>query len=402
MGPKKVLVGVTGGIAAYKAADLVSRLVKQGIQVQVIMTENAARFISPLTFEALSGRPVWLDEFSTAGGLSVPHVQLAGEADLFVIVPATANTVAKLAWGMADNLLSAVALVYNKTLLIAPAMNTNMYHHPALQENLKILKSRGVCVIEPDSGRLACGATGPGKLAPVEEIVALVQWHLFQPKKLLGKKVVVTAGGTRENIDPVRYIGNRSSGKMGFALAQAAWLRGAEVVLIAGPVGLTPPSQVAFYPVESAREMREVVLQHYDEAHIVVKAAAVADYRVVDPGTQKIKKREQDLELVLTKNPDILRELGEKKRHQVLVGFAAETEELLDNAQEKLVKKNLDLIVANDVTRQDAGFNVDTNEVTLLFPDGRQELLPLMSKEALAHRIFEVIESLPRFQRFND
>ena len=399
MAKKKVMVGVTGGIAAYKAADLVSSLVKQDIDVQVIMTEKAESFISPLTFEALSGNPVWQDEFSPGGGLSVPHVQLAEQADLFIIVPATANTLAKLAWGLADNLLSSIALVYNKTLLIAPAMNTNMYNHPAVQENLATLRRRGVRIIEPASGRLACGATGVGKLAPVEDIVAAIRWHLFEPKGLQGKKVIVTAGGTREAIDPVRFIGNRSSGKMGFALAEAAWLRGADVVLISGPVGLAPPFGVTCHYVESAAQMRQLVLDHYEEADIVVKAAAVADYRVANPGTQKIKKTDNDLELLLTKNPDILKELGEKKRHQVLIGFAAETEELLANAQEKLVKKNLDLIVANDVTRQDAGFNADTNEVTLLFPDGKQEPLPLMSKESLAHHIFQVVEQLPRFKR---
>lgn len=396
---KHILVGVTGGIAAYKAADLVSQLVKQGHDVQVVMTENAHRFISPVTFAALTGKPVWLDEFASGSGMAVPHVELAGAADLFVVVPATANTIAKLAWGLADNLLTSIALVYNKTLLVAPAMNTNMYRHPAVQENLAVLRRRGVEVIEPDEGRLACGAYGPGKLASVERLLAAIEYHLFTPKTLTGKKVIVTAGGTRENIDPVRFIGNRSSGKMGFALAKAAMLRGAEVILISGPVALPPPFRVQYVPVETAAEMREKVLEYYAGAQVVVMAAAVADYRVARPYREKIKKKDSDLELRLTRNPDILKELGEKKQNQVLVGFAAETEDVIKNAQQKLQEKNLDLMVANDVARQDAGFHADTNLVTLLFPDGRQQSLPLMLKEELAHRIFEVIESLPQFHK---
>lgn len=402
MKKKTILVGVTGGIAAYKAADLVSQLVKQENHVQVVMTENACRFIAPVTFEALTGKPVWLDDFASSPGLAVPHVQLANEADLFVVVPATANTIGKLAWGIADNLLTSIALVYNKTLLVAPAMNTNMYLHPAVQDNLNTLRKRGVHIIEPDRGRLACGAVGTGKLAPVDKILAAINYHLFEPKNLTGKKVIVTAGGTREKIDPVRFIGNRSSGKMGFALAKAAMLRGAEVILISGPAKVLPPAGVNFVQVETAAEMRQKVLEYYPDAHIVIMAAAVADYRVARPHTEKIKKRKADLELLLTKNPDILKELGEKKQDQVLVGFAAETQDLIKNAHQKLVEKKLDLIVANDVTSQDAGFNADTNLVTLLFPDGNQKALPLMTKEELAHRIFEVIESLPQFHKFGD
>lgn len=398
---KNILVGVTGGIAAYKAADLVSQLVKQGHDVQVVMTENACRFISPGTFAALTGKAVWLDEFTSSSGMAVPHVQLAGAADLFVVVPATANTIAKLAWGLADNLLTSIALVFNKTLLVAPAMNTNMYRHRAVQDNLNILKRRGAHIIEPEEGRLACGAVGTGKLASVERILAAIEYHLFASKTLTGKKVIVTAGGTRENIDPVRFIGNRSSGKMGFALAKAAMLKGAEVILVSGPVALQPPVNVRFVQVETAAEMRQEVLEHYPEAQVVIMAAAVADYRVARPFETKIKKREAELELLLTKNPDILKELGEKKQNQVLVGFAAETEDLIGNARHKLEQKNLDLIVANDVTRQDAGFHADTNLVTLLFPDGQRQALPLMPKEELAHRILETIESLPRFHKLD-
>lgn len=398
---KKILIGVTGGIAAYKACELVSLLVKQEMDVQVIMTEKARQFVAPHTFEALSDKPVWLDEFGLDQGLSVPHVQLADQADLFVIAPATANTLAKLAYGFADNILTATALVYNKKLLVAPAMNTNMYHHPAVQKNLEILKDRDVQVIDPASGRLACGAIGQGRLAPVETILSQINYHLFEPKTMAGKQVVVTAGGTREDIDPVRYISNRSSGKMGFAMAKAAKLRGADVVLISGPVNLEPPCGVKYIQVASAREMRKSVLDHYPNADVVIKAAAVADYRAANLEQQKIKKDSNDFELRLIKNPDILKELGEQKQQQVLVGFAAETEELLQNARVKLVKKNLDLIVANDVTHKDAGFNADTNIVTLLYPDGRSQELPVMSKEILAHKILEVVESLPQFKQLN-
>jgi phosphopantothenoylcysteine decarboxylase/phosphopantothenate--cysteine ligase len=343
-----VLLGVTGGIAAYKGAELVSLLVKQDLAVQVIMTKKAQEFITPLTFSALSGNPVWLDEFDFQQRLPVPHVTLAEQADLLVIAPATANTIAKLARGIGDNLLSALALAYNKKMLVAPAMNTNMYQHLAVQENLRILQERGVEIIQPEAGRLACGAVGPGRLASVAEIAARIQFHLYQPKEWVGKKVMVTAGGTRENIDPVRYIGNRSSGKMGFALAKAAWLRGAETVLISGPTELEPPQGILYRQVESAGEMRQAVLEHYPETDVVIKAAAVADYRSDQMSLHKIKKDSEYSTLKLVRTPDILQELGEKKTGQILVGFAAETENLLTHARQKLTKKKLDLIVAND------------------------------------------------------
>lgn len=395
---KKIIIGITGGIAAYKACELASLLVKQEADVHVVMTEKAKEFIAPLTFQALTGKPVWEDEFSGNFGLTIPHVQLSEEADLLAIVPATANTIAKIVHGIADNLLSSIALAHNKKLLLAPAMNSNMYLHPAVQANLKTLESRGVKIVEPGSGRLACGVIGPGRLAEVDLILAEINNLLFEHKTLLGKKVLVTAGGTLEPIDPVRYIGNRSSGKMGFALAKVAKLRGADVVLISGPNNLKPFPGIQYHQVETTLEMQELVLRHFTDAHIVVKAAAVADYKVASPEQQKIKKQEDTLELLLTKNPDILKGLGENKTRQILVGFAAETKDLLANAQEKINNKNLDLIVANDVTRKDAGFNVNTNLVTLLFPDGGFEEIPLMSKEDLAHRIFEVIEGLPRFE----
>ncbi len=321
---------------------------------------------------------------------------------MLVIAPATANTIAKLVAGFADNLLTSTALAYNKKILLAPAMNSNMYLHPATQENLRILKSRGVEIIEPESGRLACGTVGPGRLAEVETLLAAINNALFTPKSLMGTKVLVTAGGTREAIDPVRYLGNRSSGKMGFALAKAARLRGAEVILISGPNNLTPFPGIKYIDVESAEEMHLMVLKYFNDSQIVIKAAAVADYKVTEPWQQKIKKEADTLELALTKNPDILQELGQRKARQILVGFAAETTDLLQNASEKIKNKNLDLIIANDVTRKDAGFNVDTNLVTFLFPDGYYEEIPLMPKEALAHRIFDTIESLPGFEFLTD
>jgi phosphopantothenoylcysteine decarboxylase/phosphopantothenate--cysteine ligase len=394
-----VLLGVTGGIAAYKGAELVSLLVKQDLAVQVIMTKKAQEFITPLTFSVLSGNPVWLDEFDYQQRLPVPHVTLAEQADLLVIAPATANTIAKLAQGIGDNLLTSLALAYNKKMLVAPAMNANMYRHPAVQANLRILQERGVEIIQPEVGYLACGAVGPGRLAPVAEIAARIQFHLFQPKTWLGKKVLVTAGGTRENIDPVRYIGNRSSGKMGFALAKAAWLRGAETVLISGPTELKAPPGMQYRQVESAEEMREAVLEYYPETDVVIKAAAVADFRPAQAGLHKIKKDSDYSAIPLVRTPDILQELGEKKREQILVGFAAETEHLLAHARQKMKKKKLDLIVANDVTREGAGFAADTNQVALLFPDGQVQQLPLMSKEEVAQRILSAVENMPRFQK---
>ena len=399
---KRIILGITGGIAAYKLCELVSRLVKLEADVQVIMTDKAKEFVTPLTFRALTGNPVWADEFSGEQKAAISHITLAEEADLLVIAPATANTIAKLVAGFADNLLTSTALAYNKKILLAPAMNSNMYLHPATQENLRILKSRGVEIIEPESGRLACGTVGPGRLAEVETLLAAINNALFTPKSLMGTKVLVTAGGTREAIDPVRYLGNRSSGKMGFALAKAARLRGAEVILISGPNNLTPFPGIKYIDVESAEEMHLMVLKYFNDSQIVIKAAAVADYKVTEPWQQKIKKEADTLELALTKNPDILQELGQRKARQILVGFAAETTDLLQNASEKIKNKNLDLIIANDVTRKDAGFNVDTNLVTFLFPDGYYEEIPLMPKEALAHRIFDTIESLPGFEFLTD
>ena len=399
---KRIVLGITGGIAAYKLCELASRLVKLGASVHVIMTDKAREFVTPLTFQALTGNPVWSDEFKGDSKTAISHITLAEEADLLVIAPATANTIAKLAFGFADNLLTSTALAYNKKMLLAPAMNSNMYLHPATQENLRILKLRGVKIIEPDSGRLACGVVGPGRLGETETLLAAIESALFAPKSLIGKRVLVTAGGTQEAIDPVRYIGNRSSGKMGFALAKAAKLRGAEVVLISGPNNLTPFPGINYFSVRTAEEMRTLVLKHFADAEIVIKAAAVADFRVADPSRQKIKKQADILELVLTRNPDILQELGQNKAQQVLVGFAAETDDLLQNAAQKIKNKKLDFIIANDVTRKDAGFNVDTNLVTFLFPDGSCEEIPLMPKEALAHRIFDTIEGLPGFKSLNN
>lgn len=396
---KVVLVGITGGIAAYKAADLTSSLVKSGHEVHVILTKAALDFITPLTLQTLSKNPVWVDEPHLNQGRYVPHIELAEKADLIVIAPATANTIAKIAWGIADNLLTATVLASRAPVLLAPAMNVNMYENPVTQANLKRLKEFGYYFVEPEEGRLACGAVGKGRLAGIPVILKSIEALLYPKLDYKGKTVLVTAGGTREAIDPVRYLGNRSSGKMGFALAGEAQKRGAKVILISGNTALTPPAGVEFYQVESAREMRELVLRHYANVDVVLKAAAVADYTPVTTHEHKIKKESGSLFLELQKTPDILQELGQLKQKQLLVGFAAETQDLLANAREKLAKKRLDLIVANDVTKPGAGFNHDTNLVTLLYPDGNKVALPLLSKQEVAARILDAVASLPGFGR---
>ncbi|KKM12914.1 phosphopantothenoylcysteine decarboxylase [Clostridiales bacterium PH28_bin88] len=397
---KRLVVGITGGIAAYKAADLVSRLSKEGAQVQVILTEAARHFISPLTLATLSRRPVLWDLFSE-GHHGVQHIDVAQEADLVVVAPATANIIAKMAVGLADDLLSTVVLATKAPVLVAPAMNVNMYENPVFQQNLHRLQELGFYVIEPESGMLACGMEGKGRLAPVEQILQAAAGILNPRRDLAGKTVLVTAGGTREAIDPVRYIGNRSSGKMGYAMAAVAQERGARVVLITGPTMLPPPPGIEVIGVETTREMQVEVLRYFPKADIVVKAAAVADYRPVSLSTHKLKKTGEKLTVELEPNPDILAELGRLKDRQVLVGFAAETEELLANASHKMEKKKLDMIVANDVTREGAGFGSDTNIVSLLFADGRVVELPRMSKTEVAHRVFDHLVELPAWRSKN-
>ncbi|SMB94589.1 Phosphopantothenate-cysteine ligase [Thermanaeromonas toyohensis ToBE] len=399
---KKIILGVCGGIAAYKAADLCRLLVKEGAQVQVLMTRAAKEFITPLTFSTLSGRPALSEMFGAEGVNPLLHIEVASGADLLLIAPATANIIAKLAWGLADDLLSTTALAVTCPALIAPAMNVHMYNNPVVQENLAILKRRGWEVIEPEEGELACGVQGKGRLASLEKIIAAARKAL-SPQDLAGKTFLVTAGGTREPLDPVRFISNRSSGKMGHALARAAWERGARVLLVSAATGIEPPWGVEYYPVETAADMAERVLSLFSQVDVVIKAAAVADFRPAEVAGEKIKKSEyRSLILTLEPTVDILAELGKVKRHQILVGFAAETTEALHQGALKMAAKNVDLMVINDVTLEGAGFGSDTNIVTLLYPDGRREELPRLPKLEVAHRILNAVKSLPRFKEQGD
>lgn len=391
---KKILIGVTGSIAAYKILDLISLLRREGAQTKVVMTKAAQEFVSPLSLAVMSENQVLSEEFTASS--SVEHIQLAKEADLFLIAPATANTIAKLAYGLADNLLTEVALAARAPIVICPAMNTNMYLNQATQDNLLTLRKRGFKIIEPEEGKLACGDEGQGRLAEQEKILQTIEEALTL-KDYIGQNVVVTAGPTREPLDPVRFLSNRSSGKMGYALAEAACYRGAEVTLISGPSNLKPPLGCKLVEVETALEMREAVLDYFPEADVVIKAAAVSDYRPVKKEEKKIKKGAASLELLLVKNPDILEELGRMKTSQILVGFAAETEKVREYAAAKLKAKNLDLIVANEVSRQGIGFEAEDNEVFLVYPDGKISEIPLMSKKEVAFCILDAVRELPRF-----
>ena len=388
---KKIVLGVTGGIAVYKAVDLVSRLRKQGCEVRVVMTEHAQQFVTPLTFKEISGNQVAVSMWSSNQEFNVEHIALANWADAFVVAPATANIIAKMAYGLADDLLSTTLLAAQAPIVVCPAMNTGMYENAATQENIAKLQGRGITVMPPAVGKLACGTSGAGRLPEPQEIVEFL--NAFFAKRegdLRGLKVLVTAAGTREAIDPVRFVGNRSSGKMGYAVAQMAAERGAEVLLISGPSALSIPANVKAIKVETTNEMLEACLESYDKVDIVIKAAAVADYRPRDVAEQKIKKKTDDaLTVVMDKNPDILKTLGAKKTHQVLVGFAAETQNLLENARDKVVKKNLDMIVANDVTAAGAGFNADTNIVKFLFANGEVRSLEQMPKVDVANCILD-------------
>lgn len=390
---KKITVGITGGIAAYKAADLVSWLHQQGAEVQVIMTKGAQQFVSPLLLHALSGQVVITDMFANEDQLHIPHIYSVADADLLVIAPATANIIGKAAHGIADDVLSAAILAATCPILFVPAMNCHMYESAVVQENLSILTQRGYVVLDTEEGWMACGTTGKGRFPSAEVLREAVQNIVFPKRDLVGQKILITAGPTRENIDPVRYISNYSSGKMGYALAETARDRGAEVYLVSGPVNLPTLSGVQMQFVTTAQQMYDAVLAHYDQMDIVVKAAAVADYRVEEVSAQKIKKQgscADGLQLNLVANPDILRTLGEKKSHQFLVGFAAETENLLENGQKKLKNKNLDMVIANNITQPGAGFHVDTNIVTLIMPDAYMEI-PQMGKKDLAEEIWNQI-----------
>ena len=389
---RHIVLGVTGGIAAYKACDLVSRLGKRGAEVRVVLTENAAKFVPPLTFATLSGNPVNTDTF--APRFELEHIALSKWADAFVIAPATANCLAKLANGIADDLLSTTALAMTAPTLIAPAMNANMWRHPATQANLRTLIDRGVATVGPGVGHLACGDDDVGRMAEPGEIVEVLDRLLTPRDDLKGLRVLVTAGPTVERIDPVRYITNRSSGKMGYAIAEAARDRGAEVTLVSGPVSLPAPRGVELVSIQSSADLCEAVLERGEWADVVIQAAAPADFRPVSVAGSKIKKTGEGMTLQLENTTDIAAELGRRKRDgQVLVAFAAETDDVLENAAKKLEKKNADLVVANDVSRADAGFGVDTNAVTLVTREG-VKALPLMSKRDAADGILDAVAAL--------
>jgi phosphopantothenoylcysteine decarboxylase/phosphopantothenate--cysteine ligase len=391
---KKVIVGVTGGIAAYKAADLVRLLVREEVSTSVAMTANATRFVTPLTFEALSGNRVIWDMWGKKDS-TMDHISWGQTADLIIIAPATANMVAKLTHGLADDFLSTMVLAATAKVLICPAMNTQMYAKTVVQENLSVLVQRGYDVMCPGQGQLACGAEGMGRLPEPSEILERAA-YLLAPKDLSGMRILVTAGPTLEPIDPVRYITNRSSGKMGYALAGRALMRGAEVTLVSGPTHLKPPHGARFLPVKTAEEMKQAVVGSRCDWDVTIKAAAVADYRPAESASEKIKKSASELTLKLVRNPDILGELGASRGEKpcILVGFAAETTDLLSNARQKLEAKQIDLIIANDVTRSDAGFDVDTNLVKIIDRQGGVEDLPLMSKDDVANRILDRIKDL--------
>lgn len=388
---KHVVLGICGGIAAFKAAHIASLLRQHGAEVKCIMTEHATKLITPLTMREISGNPVAVSMFDDTPEFNVEHIALARWADIFVIAPATANVIGKVASGIADDMLSTTIMATKAPVLFAPAMNSNMYLNPVVQDNMAKLKRFGYEIMEPASGHLACGIIGIGRLPEPEEIVDRIELTVCRTNTLVGKKVIVTAGGTREPIDPVRFIGNHSSGRMGFALAKAAVLAGADVTLIAGSNDHleTPPGVSRRIDVGSTRDMKAAVDAYYDDCDLVIKAAAVADYRSAAPAKNKIKKNDDVLNLKLEKNPDILYGLGQRKTHQVLIGFAAETTNVIEYGTDKLKKKHLDMLVANDVSAKGAGFQGTTNIGTLLYADGRVEKLEKMSKFALAEIIVD-------------
>ena len=389
---KTVVLGVSGGIAAYKACDVVSRLRKENIQVNVIMTKHATEFVSALTFQSISQNPVAVEMFEPVTNWDIEHISLAKKADIFLIAPATANVIGKIANGIADDMLSTTVMATKAPVVIAPAMNTNMYENPVTQANIQKLKDLGYIFIEPGYGRLACGDLGPGKLAEPDLIVENIKFLLNKTDELKGKNVLVTAGPTQEAIDPVRYITNKSTGKMGYALAYQAALMGAKVTLVTGPTNIEIPFGISeVIKIKSAGQMYEAVTSRFDEMDIVIKSAAVADYKPKNISDSKIKKSDSDLVLELDRNKDILFELGKLKTKQVLVGFAAETDDLIANAQKKLAKKNLDFIVANDLKQEGAGFAGDTNIAKLLFADGNIQELPIMTKNQLSKEIYDKI-----------
>jgi phosphopantothenoylcysteine decarboxylase/phosphopantothenate--cysteine ligase len=383
-----IVLGVTGGIACYKAVELVRVLVKTGFKVQVMMTRGAMEFVTPLTFQTLSGNPVATETFNLTQESEIGHIHLADNADVFVIAPATANVIGKIAAGIADDLLTTVLMATQAPVVVAPAMNIHMYEHPVLQENLRKLRRIGYHIMEPAEGYLACGYEGKGRLPDPEKIVEEIE-RLLKPKDLVGERLLITAGPSREPIDPVRYLSNRSSGKMGIALARTALRRGAEVALVMGPTALTPPDGARTISVTTAAEMRDAVVKEYDRCTAVIMAAAVADYHAAFVAERKIKRGQGALELRLEPNPDILKELGQNRNRKWLIGFAAETEDLTGNAQKKLHEKNLDMVIANNVTEVGSGFDGDTNIATIVDRTGAICALPLMSKDDLADKIYD-------------
>ena len=391
---RSIILGVTGSIAVYKAVDLTSKLTQAGALVDVVMTPEATKFVAPITFQSVSGRRVYWDMWDPNTDVSEPHITLARRAELLVIAPATATIIARLALGLAEEMVSLTALATRAPVVVCPAMDSQMFEHPATQEHLQVLRSRGVQVIGPEEGRLASGQIGRGRLAEVESIIGGIRHVLGLTGDLAGKKVVVSAGGTHEPIDPVRYVGNNSSGKMGFALAEAARDRGAEVILVAGPSPLTDPFAVEVIRVERAAEMRDAVISLCDDADALIMAAAVADFQPAETVGEKIKRQHTEaLTLPLVRTPDILGEVPSRPGF-VKVGFAAESHDLLANARQKVADKQLDLIVANDITASDAGFSVDTNRVTILESGGGQEDLPLMSKYEVAWHILDRVSEM--------
>lgn len=391
---KTVILGVCGGIAAYKACDLASRLVKLGYEVEAVMTKSAQEFISPLTLMTLTGHHVVTGMFEEPASYDVEHISVAKKADLFLLVPATANVIGKIANGIADDFLTTTVMATKAPVLIAPAMNSGMWSNPVLKQNIEKCKALGYHFVDPEEGRLACGDVGEGKLRNLDDILEAALCLLCEKKDLAGKTVLVTAGPTQEKIDPVRYLTNPSSGKMGYAVARRAYQRGAQVILVAGKTVLRDPYGVDLIRVESALEMYDAVMAHQDKADIIIKSAAVGDYRAETQAAHKIKKSEDKLILELVKNPDILLELGKRKKDQILVGFCMETQNLEEYAAEKLKHKNLDLIVANQLNQPGAGFAVDTNAVTILTRDGKAEKLPVMSKEMVADVLLDKVVSL--------
>ena len=396
----KIALGVTGGVAAYKAAELVRRLQQEKLDVQVVMTRAAREFITPLTFAALTGNKVITEMFGAEDAAApnvesaIEHIAVAQRIDLLLVAPATADILAKFAHGIAGDFLSTLYLATKAPVIVAPAMNVNMWEHPATQENLVALRARGVHVVDPDEGYLACGMTGAGRLAATETIAKKVCEVLGLCKDFEGKTVLITAGPTREDLDPVRFLSNRSSGKMGYALAEAAARRGAHVVLVSGPTELHPPEGAEWIPVRTAEDMRRAAMEHAAQADVIIAAAAVADYRAAAPSATKIHRSGERLMLELEPTPDILSELSNTKGNRILIGFAAETDRVLESARAKLARKGADIMVANDVTQEGAGFDTETNIVTLVFRDGRELALPKLSKLEVAHRILDQALSL--------